>query len=201
MQDTLKGLSVTIKADNLTAGVKACAMARDKGRNALDVLTDYRLEFEGGKLLIISTDRYKLIRVTIDAGDISGDIEGLSVDGEQLDAIAAHKLAKGAGDDVSLTIGGDGLTATFSDGATLRAGATGRRFPNYLTLLEGNEDEPAPVISFDPKRLSDIAKACAIVAGDKVELVLSAKHKPAIFAGNGDGVAITALLMPLRVKD
>ena len=201
MNDTITGLSLTIKADNLTAGVKACAMARDKGRNPVLPLTDYRLELEGDKLLIISTDRFKLIRVTIDTGDISGDIDGLSVDGAQLDAIAAHKLVKGAGDDVSLTIGGDGLTATFSDGATLRAAATGRDFPKYRTLLEGSGDDPAPVISFNPKYLGDIAKACAIVAGEQLELVLGAKHKPAIFAANGDGVAITALLMPLRSKD
>lgn len=201
MQDTLKGLSVTIKADRLGAGIRACSMARDKGRNALEVLTDYRLEFEGDKLLIISTDRYKLIRVTIDAGDISGDLDGLSVDGAQLDAIASHKLVKGAGDNIRLTISEEGLTANFSDGAKLRAGATGRNFPKYRALLEGSGEDPAPVISFDPKRLSDIAKACAIVAGDKVDLVISGKHKPAIFAGNGDGVAIMAILMPLRVKD
>lgn len=201
MQDTLKGLNVTIKADRLGAGIRACAMARDKGRGALEVLTDYRLEFEGDKLLIISTDRFKLIRVTIDAGDISGDLDGLSVDGAQLDAIASHKLLKGAGDEINLTISGEGLTANFSDGATLRAGATGRDFPKYRALLEGNEDEPAPVISFNPKYLGDIAKACAIVAGDKVELVLSGKHKPAIFATSGDGITIMGLLMPLRVKD
>lgn len=201
MQDTLKGLSVTIKADRLGAGIRACAMARDKGRNPVLPLTDYRLEFEGDKLLIISTDRFKLIRVTIDAGDISGDLDGLSVDGAQLDAIASHKLVKGANDDVSLTIGGDGLTAYFSDGATLRAGATGRNFPKYRALLEGSGEDPAPVISFNPKFIGDIAKACAIVAGNKLDLVISGKHKPSIFAGNGDGVAIMAILMPLRVKD
>ena len=201
MNDTITGLTLTVKAAQLEAGVKACAMARDKGRNPVLPLTDYRLELEGGKLLIISTDRYKLIRVTIDAADISGDLDGLSVDGAQLDAIAAHKLVKGASDEISLTIGGDGLTATFSDGATLRATATGRDFPKYRTLLEGSGDDPAPVISFDPKYLGDIAKACAIVAGKQLDLVISGKHKPAIFAANGDGVAITALLMPLRVKD
>lgn len=201
MNDTITGLRLTVKADRLAAGIKACAMARDKRRDGVPALSDYRLELEGGKLLIISTDRYKLIRVTIDAGDISGDLDGLSVDGAQLDAIASHKLAKGASDEISLTIGGDGLAATFSDGATLRAAATGRDFPKYLTLLQGSGDDPAPVISFDPRYLGDIAKACAIVAGKQLDLVISGKHKPAIFAANGDGVAITALLMPLRIKD
>jgi hypothetical protein len=58
MNDTITGLRLTVKADNLTAGVKACAVARDKGRDAIAALTDYRLELEGDKLLIISTDRY-----------------------------------------------------------------------------------------------------------------------------------------------
>ncbi len=200
MNDTITGLSLTVKAGHLTAGVKACAMARDKGRNPVAGLTDYRLELEGGKLLIISTDRYKLIRATIDAGNISGDLDGLSVDGAQLEAIAAHKLSKGANDDISLTIGGDGVTATFSDGTILRATATGNQFPKWRTLLEGGDD-PAAVISFDPKRLSDIARACAFVSDNRLDLVLNSKHKPAIFAASGDGVALTALLMPLRTKD
>lgn len=201
MQDTITGLRLTVKASQLAAGVKACAIARDKGRDAVDVLTDYRLELEGDKLLIIGTDRYKLIRATIDAANIEGTIDGLSVDGAQLDAIAAHKLQKGASDEISLVINTNGLIATFTDSAVLTATATGRDFPKYRTLLEGNGDDPAPVISFDPKRLGEIAKACAIVSGNRLDLVISSKHKPAIFAASGDGVELTALLMPLRTKD
>ena len=200
MNDTITGLRLTVKAGQLTAGVKACAMARDKGRDAIAALTDYRLELEGDKLLIISTDRYKLIRATIDAANVEGTIDGLSVDGAQLDAIAAHKLQKGASDDISLTIGANGLLASFTDSTVLTATATGNQFPKWRTLLEGGDD-PAAVISFDPKRLSDIAKACAFVSNNRLDLVLNSKHKPAIFAANGDGVALTALLMPLRTKD
>jgi DNA polymerase III sliding clamp (beta) subunit (PCNA family) len=200
MQSTTTGLRLTVKAAQLTAGVKACAMARDKGKNALPALSDYRLELEGDKLLIVSTDRYKLIRVTITGENIAGNIDGLSVDGAQLDAIAAHK----GGDAVTLDISGDGVTATYSDGATLRAAATGRDFPKYRAIIEGDKGDTAPVIGFTARYLQDIAKACEIVAGkDKGYLTacLGDKHKPATFTASGDGVEITALLMPTKISD
>jgi DNA polymerase III sliding clamp (beta) subunit (PCNA family) len=204
MQSTTTGLRLTVKAAQLTAGVKACAMARDKGKNALPALSDYRLELEGDKLLIVSTDRYKLIRVTITGENIEGNIDGLSVDGAQLEAIAAHKLARVHDYTVTLDISGDGVTATFLDGAILRATATGRDFPKYRAIIEGDKGDTAPVIGFTARYLQDIAKACEIVAGkDKGYLTacLGDKHKPATFTANGDGVEITALLMPVRIKD
>ena len=200
MQDTTTGLRLTVKAAQLTAGVKACAMARDKGRNAVLPLSDYRLELEGANLLIVSTDRYKLIRVTITGENIAGTIDGLSVDGAQLDAIAAHK----GGDTVTLDISGDGVTATYLDGATLRAAATGRDFPKYRAIIEGDKGAPAPVIRYNPAFLSDIAKACGLIAGSKVgyvEACIGENAKPSTFTASSDGLAITALLMPIRIKD
>ena len=200
MQDTTTGLRLTVKAAQLTAGVKACAMARDKGRDAVPALSDYRLELEGANLLIVSTDRYKLIRVTIAGENIAGTIDGLSVDGAQLDAIAAHK----GGDTVNLDISGDGVTATYLDGATLRAAATGRDFPKYRTIIEGDKGAPAPVIRYNPAFLSDIAKACGLIAGSKggyVEACIGESAKPSTFTASSDGLAITALLMPVRIKD
>jgi DNA polymerase III sliding clamp (beta) subunit (PCNA family) len=199
MQNTTTGLRLTVKASQLTAGVKACAIARDKGRDAVPALSDYRLELEGENLLIVSTDRYKLIRVTITGENIAGTIDGLSVDGAQLEAIAAHK----GGDAVTLDISVDGVTATYSDGATLRATATGRDFPKYRAIIEGDKGSPAPVIRYNPAYLGDIAKACGIVAGKggHVEVCIGESVSPSTFTATGDGLAITALLMPVRIKD
>jgi len=199
MQNTTTGLRLTVKATQLTAGVKACAMARDKGRDAVPALSDYRLELEGENLLIVSTDRYKLIRVTITGENIAGTIDGLSVDGAQLEAIAAHK----GGDAVTLDINGDGLTATYWDGATLRATATGRDFPKYRAIIEGDKGAPAPVIRYNPAYLGDIAKACGLIAGKggHVEACIGESVSPSTFTASSDGLAITALLMPVRIKD
>jgi DNA polymerase III sliding clamp (beta) subunit (PCNA family) len=199
MQNTTTGLRLTVKAAQLTAGVKACAMARDKGRDAVPALSDYRLELDGDKLLIVSTDRYKLIRVSITGENIAGTIDGLSVDGGQLEAIAAHK----GGDAVTLDISGDGVTATYSDGATLRAAATGNDFPKYRAIIEGDKGSPAPVIRYNPAYLADIAKACGLIAGKggHVEACIGESAKPSTFTATGDGLAITALLMPMRIKD
>jgi DNA polymerase III sliding clamp (beta) subunit (PCNA family) len=175
-------------------------MARDKGRDAVPALSDYRLELEGANLLIVSTDRYKLIRVTITGENIAGTIDGLSVDGAQLEAIAAHK----GGDAVTLDISGDGVTATYLDGATLRATATGRDFPKYRAIIEGDKGSPAPVIRYNPAYLADIAKACGLIAGSKggyVEACIGESAKPSTFTASSDGLAITALLMPVRIKD
>jgi DNA polymerase III sliding clamp (beta) subunit (PCNA family) len=199
MQDTTTGLRLTVKASQLTAGVKACALSRDKGRDAVPAYSDYRLELEGDKLLIVSTDRFKLIRVSITGENIAGTIDGLSVDGAQLEAIAAHK----GGDAVTLDISGDGVTATYLDGATLRATATGRDFPKYRAIIEGDKGAPAPVIRYNPAYLADIAKACGLIAGKGgyVEACIGESVKPSTFTATGDGLAITALLMPIRIKD
>jgi DNA polymerase III sliding clamp (beta) subunit (PCNA family) len=175
-------------------------MARDKGRDAVPALSDYRLELDGDNLLIVSTDRYKLIRVTITGENIAGTIDGLSVDGAQLEAIAAHK----GGDAITLDISVDGLTATYSDGASLRATATGRDFPKYRALIEGDKGSPAPVIRYNPAYLADIAKACGLIAGSKggyVEACIGESTRPSTFTASSDGLAITALLMPVRIKD
>jgi DNA polymerase III sliding clamp (beta) subunit (PCNA family) len=199
MQDTTTGLRLTVKAAQLTAGVKACAIARDKGRDAVPAFRDYRLELEGDNLLIISTDRYKIIRVSITGENIAGNIDGLSVDGGQLEAIAAHK----GGDAITLDISGDGVTATYLDGATLRATATGRDFPKYRAIIEGDKGSPAPVIRYNPAYLADIAKACGLIAGKggHVEVCIGESAKPSTFTASSDGLAITALLMPVRIKD
>jgi DNA polymerase III sliding clamp (beta) subunit (PCNA family) len=174
-------------------------MARDKGRDAVPAFRDYRLELEGDNLLIISTDRYKIIRVSITGENIAGTIDGLSVDGGQLEAIAAHK----GGDAVTLDISGDGVTATYSNGATLRAAATGNDFPKYRAIIEGDKGSPAPVIRYNPAYLADIAKACGLIAGKGgyVEACIGESAKPSTFTASSDGLAITALLMPMRINN
>jgi DNA polymerase-3 subunit beta len=205
-------LSTAVVVDIDTAALINAIQAADLSRGhdkTLPMLTAYRVELADNKIQIITTDRYRLSVVSLDIADTaaasltaSGLFDnGLTIDGDTLTAAAKIKTKAAT---LAVTFTAQGLTITHDTG-TINAPAADSDYPKWRTILDMQSKEQSTSGNYNPRYLSDAAKACKIIGGKDAKntplnITLRGNY-PATLTAKGEGLAIDVLLMPVRIAN
>lgn len=204
MNTTTKQDTATIQLNTaeLISTIKAADLARGKDAS-LPMLTTYRLELQANKLQFITTDRYRLSVVSLHLDELqaanlaaSGLFDtGLTLDGSLVN-VAKIKTKH---ETLDVTITPQGLNVTY-DGGTINTPAANNDFPKWRELLNNLNKPETTTGNYNPRYLSDAAKACEIIAGkNKTPLNVTLRgNYPATLTLDGDNQNILVMLMPVR---
>lgn len=199
-QDTA---TIQLHTAELQDAIKAADTARGKD-NSLPLFTAYRVELADNKLQFITTDRYRLAVISIHLDELqaatlatSGLFDhGLTLDGAAVLAIGKIKTKAAA---LEVTFNTAGLVVTHDTG-TITAPAIDSDFPKWRELI-ANLDKPESTSgNYNPRYLSEAAKACEIIGGKNTPLNITLRgNYPATLQATRDGLDAFIMLMPVRV--
>lgn len=202
-QTAAQAVSVELPAKEVLAAIRATALAAGSD-DSLPVLTAIKLTLLERGLIMVATDRYRLVETKHGLG---AELGTALVRAKDLAAFAKSlKIPTGylgQGATVSLAIDGDTVTVSgLGSSRTFRV--IDGTFPPHAHLLE-REVGGVERIGFSPVYLADGADACRIMAGgDKsvpCRLTFSGANKPVIMEPHNplEGWAFRYLLMPMRL--
>jgi DNA polymerase III sliding clamp (beta) subunit (PCNA family) len=205
-QDTA---TVTLDAAQFSAAIKAADLSRGHDK-ALPMLTVYRIELADNKLQFITTDRYRLSVISLNLDDTAAatlaasglfNDGGLNIDGDTLTAASKIKTQKGQSLILQLTPQGLDLTV---HNTQQHAPVYDCDYPKWRNILDMQSKEQSTTGNYNPRYLSDAAKACEIIAGKDAKntplnITLRGNY-PATLTAKADGLHIELLLMPVSVR-
>ena len=201
-------VTVDIDTAALTNAIQAADLSRGHDKT-LPLLSTYRVELQDNKLQFITTDRYRLSVISLDIADTAAANlaasglfdDGLTIDGGGMYAIGKIKTKAAT---LALSFSARGISATY-DGGTLTAPAADSDYPKWRSILDMQSKDQTTSGNYNPRYLSDAAKACEIIAGKDAKntplnITLRGNY-PATLTAKGDGLTIELLLMPVRVAN
>lgn len=201
MKDT--AVTIDINAAALINAIQAADLSRGHDK-ALPMLTAYRVELQDNTLQFITTDRYRLAVISLDLADTAAASlaasglfnDGLTIDGGGMYAISKVKTKA---DTLAVTFTAQGISVTYH-GGTLTAPLVDCDYPKWRSILDMQSKDQTTSGNYNPRYLSDAAKACHIIGGKNTPLNITLRgNYPATLTAKSDGLAIELLLMPVRV--
>lgn len=206
-----------VAAGHLRDALSACMLSVGKDAT-LPTLTTVQIEKRAGELIVRSTDRYRLTRVTIalDAGDMPSpdwtvlvasedvkrilsaipkprtNVHAVPVTLEWLDD-AGHDLAGHAVHGLSVDTGAGGMRVQAFEGD----------YPRMDNLIPSDDTDTVEMgeIRLDPKRLADLCKMPGRGKFDSVSLRLRGDGKGVVSVWGDETIRYEHLLMPCRKSE
>ncbi len=213
MTDTMTATTATIldlegpAALHLLDAIRAAAIvrSRDTYRPAIcGVLLDVTPD-DGVR--VVATDSYRLMTATV--RDAFADPVQFVIPGDMVPALAkivtvaqSRKMSAGEQVRVIVTLDNHDIVATVTVGGTTTCTAgrdDGLTFPNYRALTPEHTCEHG---AYNPAYLADLGKLAQAGAFDSATPVVTVSThpiKPSIWTITDDRLAITYVLMPMRV--
>lgn len=179
--------------------VKAASMfaGTDQSR---PILTGIHFAHEGGKLVIVATDSYRLI--VCDTGTIVEEFEPFTLPAKALVGMKPKKSSIFGGDaGYVIRFDGDGNTASvttdFEQFTTIRV--LEGKYPNYRQLLPiGGEQFTVEPTIVNAAFMADACKAFTTIEKAARLCVATRTSKPNVLECKGEGWTATAIVMPCR---
>lgn len=211
--ETVESVRTVVSSDNLRDALTACMLSVSTN-DTLPVLMTVQIEKRDGELVLRSTDRFRLTRVTIklDAGDMPSPNWVVLVASDDVKRVLSTipKPKRGLSLPVSLSWlddGGRDYSGRVVNGLSVDTGETGMRvqsydageFPRTDGLIPSDDSDTVETgeIAFDPKQLIDLCKMPR-GKGESVRLRMRGTNKGVMSVWGDDTVRYEHLLMPKR---
>lgn len=182
MPDTTGALSGDLFAE--AVGQVAIAAGRD---DTLPTLTGIRMEFDGSRIVLAATDRYRLAVRELDWSPALPKFESAVLIPARNLADTAKSMA--GADSVSIAVSEEGLVGFEADGKRTTTRLLDGEFPKYRSLLP---TEVASVAVVDTQELVNAVKRVALVAERSTPVRLAFENSEVTLrAGSGDDAQAT----------
>lgn len=215
--ETVESVRTMVAAGNLRDALTACMLSVGT-EDHLPVLETVQIEKRGLELILRSTDRFRLTRVTVrlDADDMpSPDWTVLIDSGDVKRMLAAIPKPKRYPVPAPVSLswlddGGRDAGGHAVHGLSVDTGVTALRvqsfmgdFPRTDSLIPANDLDTSEVgaIGFNPKYMTDLCKMPGRDKNQPVRLRFRGEGKGAVSVWGDDEVRYEHLLMPVRLSD
>jgi len=191
---TATAIPVNVLRDALTAALVAVGT-----ESYLPMLNAVQIEKNGNTLIFRATDRYRLVRVTVQLESAPEDDWVVMLPAANVKQIVAALPKKGL---YAATLGPVDVrfTVTVEDGASLQFTPYDGYYPKSDGLIP-TTFEPTESIGFTPKYLADVVKLPGRNVKDPLVFRFNGPLKPAMTQWSNGVSEYLYLLMPVRIGE
>lgn len=212
--ETVESVRTVVSSDNLRDALTACMLSASKNAT-LPVLMAVQVEKRGAELILRSTDRYRLTRVTItlDSGDMpSPDWTAIVEMADVKRIVSALPKARRGASPLLVTVawlddGGCDYSGRRVNGLSVDMEGTGVRvqaydgdYPRMDSLIPSDDSDTDAVgeMGFNPLHMVDLCKMPGRGKGDRVALRFRGDRKGFVSVWGDDTIRYEHLMMPVR---